>query len=127
MKKYYILIILLAIVLISSPVFTKDEPETQGNVILAPGMELKQVGTVNRLVPIGTRVIDKDGLVTTESMGEYVARGFIKTEKRMDAIEATLAEIKVSLQTLQGDIGELKQVEETLPKEIELLKEKKAE
>ena len=127
MKKYYIIIILLIVSFIGSPVFAKDEPKNQGHVTLAPGMELKQVGTVNRLVPIGTRVIDKDGLVTTESMGEYVARRFIETEKRMEAIEAVLADIKYTLLTLQQGVGQLKQILESLPQEAECTQEKTAE
>ncbi len=118
MKKYYIIIILLSIVLISSPVFTKTEPEDGGNVKLSPGMELKQIGTVNRLVPVDMRVVDKDGLVTTESMGEYVARRFIETENRFKVIENSLSKIKEVIQALQQEIIQLQDLIETLPKAV---------
>ncbi len=118
MKKYYIIIILLSIVLISSSAFTKSEPEDGGNVKLSPGMELKQIGAVNRLIPVDMKVVDKDGLVTTESMGEYVARRFIETEDHFKVIENSLSEIKEVIQALQQEMAQLQSLIETLPKAL---------
>jgi len=108
MRKYYIGILLFAIIFSSFLVYAKNKSEDETHVEVTPGMEIKQVGTVNRLVPIGTKVIDKDGLVTTESMGAYVSRRFIETGNRFDAIENTLVSIKETLQSIQQEIDQLK-------------------
>ncbi len=108
MKKYYIAILLFAIISSSFLVYAKNKTEDQGTVKVSPGMEIKQVGAVNRLVPIGTKIIDKDGLVTTESMGEYVSRRFIETGNRFDAIENTLTAMKETLQSIQQQIVQQK-------------------
>ncbi len=108
MKRYYILILLSAIIFSSFLVYAKNKPEDEEHVEVSPGMEIKRVGAVNRLVPIGTKVIDKDGLVTTESMGAYVSRRFIETGNRFDAIENTLAIMEETLQSIQYEIAQLK-------------------
>ncbi len=121
MKKYsfYAIFLILAfIILLASSMYAKNEPEQAGSVKISPGMELKQVGTVNRLVPIGTKVVDKNGLVTTESMGEYVARRFIETGKRFDTIENTLARVKTTLEGLQQEIDRLQKLSELLLQRI---------
>ncbi|MDP8296960.1 MAG: hypothetical protein RAP41_02105 [Candidatus Orphnella occulta] len=118
MKKYYIPILFLAIVFIGSPVFAGTEPENSGTVKLSPGMELKQIGTVNRLVPVDMKVVDKDGLVTTESMGEYVARRFIETEKHFNVIENSLAEIEKTLSLMQEEVEQFKGALKALPREL---------
>jgi hypothetical protein len=109
MKKYYVFILLSAIIFSSFLVYAKNKPGgDEEHVEVSPGMEIKRVGAVNRLVPIGTKVVDKDGLVTTESMGAYVSRRFIETGNRFDAIENTLAAMKETLQSLQYEIAQLK-------------------
>lgn len=111
MKMYNIFILLSAIIFLSSTVYAENEPEKDGYVEISPGMELKKIGTVNRLVPIGTKVVDKDGLVTAESMGEYVARRFIETDSRLEAIDSEISHIKETLQTLHQETDQLKEQE----------------
>jgi len=104
MKKYYIPILFLAIVFIGSPVFAGTEPENSGTVKLSPGMELKQIGTVNRLVPVDMKVVDKDGLVTTESMGEYVARRFIETKNISMLLRTLWQKLEKTLSLMQEEV-----------------------
>lgn len=102
MKRLYLFIALFTVIALSGIVQAKSKSEDESHVTLKPGMELKKIGSVNRLVPEGTRVVDKDGLVTTESIGEYVARRFTNVEARIKNIENRVSAIENELKSLDG-------------------------
>ncbi|MCF7887393.1 MAG: hypothetical protein K9L71_03160 [Candidatus Omnitrophica bacterium] len=52
-----------------------------------PGMEIISIGNVDYVVPEGTKVKKKDGIISVEGRSEYTARRFSEVEERIFALE----------------------------------------
>jgi len=49
------------------------------------GMDLLQVGATQVLVPAGTKIVRKDGLIILENIAEYVSRQVVYMNQRMQS------------------------------------------
>ncbi|MGE5197280.1 MAG: hypothetical protein ACM3IL_02115, partial [Deltaproteobacteria bacterium] len=94
MKKIFPLILIFAISLVLSGADDYGDQQQPQPYQLAPGMEIKKIGDVNLVVPVGTRVHQEGSLVVVEPLDEYTARKFIDIEKHFAALEARQQELK---------------------------------
>ena len=99
MKKIFIFFSILALIIIfPSVLIAKEETKEQD---IPTGMQIVEIGGANVLVPEGTKVRKKGGLIILESTSEYAAR-------------------KIS--DIEEQIGQLEKEDKRLEKEIEILK-----
>ena len=59
-----------------------------------PGMEVIEISGVKYIVPKGTEVRKKGGVLILEGHNEYVARRFSAIEERLGAVEREIEELK---------------------------------
>ncbi len=64
-------------------------------VIVPPGWELIRIQGVRYLVPKGTKIRKRGGVILlTEVVNEYLANRFVEFDKRLAAIEKELKQLK---------------------------------
>jgi hypothetical protein len=83
MKKVIILFTLTSILFAISFVIAQEEEIEQ----IPAGMEMIKVGATRLVVPRGTTVQKKGGLIILENINEYVARQLFALDARIQAIE----------------------------------------
>ncbi|MCG8432056.1 MAG: hypothetical protein MJA29_12905 [Candidatus Omnitrophica bacterium] len=83
-----------------------------GDDTVGPGMEVKNVGGVNVIVPRGARVHKEGSKIVFEDMGEYIGRvvdelqsRLERIEQEMDAQREEIEELKRKLRTEPGVKG----------------------
>jgi len=76
-----------------------EEEYLVGGIVVPPGMDVIKVGTANVLVPEGTQVFEKKGLITIETIGQYTARRLIEIEERFVAIETRVEVLEKAHET----------------------------
>ena len=81
---------------------SKENPE----LVVPPGMEVIEIGTVKYLVPIGTEVREGNGIVTLEGLDEYSGRRFVELEERLSAIEEKLEEVIKKIEEAKKEVGQ---------------------
>ena len=59
-----------------------------------PGMEVIEISGVRYIVPQGSEVRKKGGLIILEGHNEYVARRFLEFEQRIEAIEKKIEDLQ---------------------------------
>lgn len=52
-----------------------------------PGMEIISIGNVDYVVPKGTKIKKKDGIISLEGRFEYIARRFSEVEEKISLLE----------------------------------------
>ncbi|MCF7874064.1 MAG: hypothetical protein K9L84_03325 [Candidatus Omnitrophica bacterium] len=77
MKKIGAIILALNLVCLTLQADKKEAP---------PGMEIITIGSVDYVVPRGTKVKKKDGIVSLEGRHEYTARRFSEIEKEISEL-----------------------------------------
>jgi len=63
-------------------------------VIVPPGMEIIRIHGVSYLVPKGTKIKKRRGVITFEGVTEYLMNRFVDFDKRVAAIEKELKQLK---------------------------------
>lgn len=76
-----------------------QEKENKG---LAPGMEVIKIGGANVLVPEGTKVTKKGGLIILESTSEYTGRKVLEIEERIERLESKDNELQEEITKLSA-------------------------
>ncbi|MFC1514412.1 hypothetical protein ACFL5X_00735 [Candidatus Omnitrophota bacterium] len=94
------LTLLLAFLVMLSPVFTQDNDPYN----VPEGMELIEIGQTKVIVPQGTQVEKKGGLVLLEDINSYTARKISDLETRLGSIEARLKGLEEKLDGLERKI-----------------------
>jgi len=79
---------------------------------LRPGMQLRKIGGINAVVPEGTEIYERKGLLFIESPEEYAARRFKETEERFQKLEST---VKAFGEKIENLTKELQQKPESEP------------
>ena len=74
---------------------------------IPPGMEVITIGATRVVVPRGSRITKKGGLVILEGINEYVSRRLLDMEQSIKEIEAREHAIEETLQALQNMLDEL--------------------
>jgi demethoxyubiquinone hydroxylase (CLK1/Coq7/Cat5 family) len=70
-----------------------------------PGMDLLQVGATQVLVPAGTKITKKDGLIILENIAEYVARQIDHMNKQIDELKEENRSLKKELQAIRQSLS----------------------
>jgi sulfur relay (sulfurtransferase) DsrF/TusC family protein len=84
-------------------VFAQEDKEEK----VPAGMEVLKVGATNVLVPAGTKITKKDGLIILENTAEYTGR-------RIYVVEKELAEMKAKQEELVKEVERLKKILEEM-------------
>jgi len=79
------------------------------------GMDLLQVGATQVLVPAGTKIVRKDGLIILENIAEYVSRQVVYMNQRIDELKEENKSLKEELQIIRQSLLELKEKRQELP------------
>ncbi len=114
-----ILVILLLSILFASEAIAQDEksdslnnsaeysPNTvakdnPGKVTIPPGMELRKIGSLNLIVPEGSRIRKDRSQWIMEGPEDFAARSISEIKKRLDGIEKEQGELKKSIEELKA-------------------------
>jgi hypothetical protein len=73
-----------------------------------PGMEIISIGNVNHIVPKGTKVRKKDGVVTFEGRFEYISRKFNEVEEKISALKEENKILETKFEDLKKSIDSKK-------------------
>jgi FtsZ-binding cell division protein ZapB len=79
------------------------------------GMDLLQVGATQVLVPAGTKIVRKDGLIILENIAEYVSRQVVYMNKEIDELKEENKSLKEEIKTIRQALLELKEKAQELP------------
>jgi hypothetical protein len=95
-----------ASLLLPAACFSYDmEPAAEQGVTAPEGMIVYKVGDTNVIVPKGTRLTVKPGLIQIEPTEEFVARITERFEQRVLQLELELAELKAQMNSPLGGNG----------------------
>lgn len=72
-----------------------------------PGTEVVRIGNVDVVVPEGSRVRKRGGVMFFEDTGQYTGRRFYETDQRLAAIEAKQEELAKQIEELRAIIENL--------------------
>jgi len=75
---------------------------------LRPGMERKKIGSITTIVPEGTEIYEKNGLLIIESPEEYSARRFKEMESHFEKLEKRLLNAETDIEDIEIEVGRLK-------------------
>ena len=75
---------------------------------LSPGMEVKNVGGINVIVPQGTRVHKEGSQIVYEDLGEYLGRRFHELEQLVFVMQKEISRQSAQLEALRQDLEALK-------------------
>ncbi|MDD5731029.1 MAG: hypothetical protein PHN57_07910 [Candidatus Omnitrophica bacterium] len=111
MKKPVLFLLFCMLALPAASVFSADYgtgmEETanggQNGADVPQGMEILHVGPTRVLVPFGTKITRKDGLIILEGIDEYVARQLLQMREK-------IAELEKNQEILLNEIDNLKRV-----------------
>jgi len=79
--------------------------EENSSLTFAPGMESIEIGPgVSRLAPEGIKKQENKGLITLESIDEYIVRRFRKVEQRLDKLEKEIEKLKKAQEKKKGEV-----------------------
>lgn len=78
MRKISTIVLALGLICLSLQADDKKAP---------PGMEIISIGNVDYVVPKGTKIKKKDGVISLEGRFEYTARRFSEVEEKISALE----------------------------------------
>lgn len=81
----------------------KKEPAIE----VPAGMELRKVGTMKMIVPVGTQVQKKGSLVVMEGPDEYAARNIYEMGNRLTGLEARQTNVEKELESLRQAVVKL--------------------
>jgi len=84
---------------------------------LRPGMERKKIGSITTIVPEGTEIYERSGLLIIESPEEYSARRFKEMESRFEKLEKRLLEAETHIEDVEIEVSGLNDapIEESEP------------
>ncbi|MFH1189618.1 MAG: hypothetical protein V1682_02870 [Candidatus Omnitrophota bacterium] len=80
---------------------------------IPPGMELRKIGGISMIVPEGTQVSKKSGLVVMEGPDEFAARNIYEMRGRLMTLEERQHDVEKELNDLKETISKLQQKPET--------------
>ena len=82
-----------------------------GNATAAPppGMEVKNVGGINVIVPQGTRVHKEGSQIVYEDLGEYLGRRFYELTERLETLRGEQEKQSALLSQLQQEIEKIRE------------------
>ena len=86
----------------STETVVKDKP---GNVVVPPGMELRKIGSLNLVVPEGSRIRKDRSQWIMEGPEDFAARSISEIKKRLDDMEKEQKELKKSIEELKAASG----------------------
>ncbi|MFA5118108.1 MAG: hypothetical protein WC695_04545 [Candidatus Omnitrophota bacterium] len=86
--------------LFMTPVARAEEGE-----VPPPGMDLLQVGATQVLVPAGTKITRKDGLIILENIAEYVSRQIHDMNKQIEELKEENRSLKEELQAIRQSLS----------------------
>jgi hypothetical protein len=76
-------------------------------VIVPPGMEIIRIQGVRYLVPKGTKIRKRGGVILFEGVNEYMVNKFVDLDKRLAAIEMEIKQLKKVLGETQKGVDQL--------------------
>lgn len=79
----------------------QDYGRTQQNDDVPEGMTVYHIGSVNLIVPKGTRLSFKPGLITVENTTQYAARSTEEIGKRIDGLQHRIEALEKQVDTAQ--------------------------
>ena len=94
----------LVFLLSFSPLFAAEDD--RGDI--PEGMEVIEIGQTRVVVPKGSKIDKRGGLVLLENVDDYVARTISELEERVTDLESRLQGIEEKIEKLTGAIAELK-------------------
>ncbi|MDO8525575.1 MAG: hypothetical protein Q7S07_03705 [Candidatus Omnitrophota bacterium] len=68
---------------------------------LRPGMEIRNIGGINMVVPEGTQYYTEGSQLKMEEAGEYAARRFKDSDERFKKLEDRIRKMEKEVQNLQ--------------------------
>lgn len=106
--RFFLLIFILAFTFSAIYAHAQDD-KPEATIEVPPGMETKKVGQVNVVVPEGTEVRDKGGVIFIESTTQYVSRKFVEMEARFNQLETEQGKLKREIEQLIEAIDKIQQ------------------
>lgn len=103
MKKIKFILSVIIFIFFAAFVMAQEEDKKD----IPAGMEKRQIGGSEFLVPKDTKVSKKGDLVILEPAHEYVARKFEEMEERLIRIEAKEQEFDVEIGQIKETLAEL--------------------
>lgn len=79
----------------------------QPAIDVPPGMELREMGGINMLVPEGIKVRSIGSRLVMEEPEEYAARNIKEMKERISELESQQDQLKAEVDSLKGIISEL--------------------
>ncbi|MFH1753960.1 MAG: hypothetical protein ABH875_07230 [Candidatus Omnitrophota bacterium] len=98
-----ILALVLGAALVGTELCAKEEADA------APGMEIVTVGDTKLMVPKGTKVHERDGMIVVESVGAYAERKLTESEDRVNSIKASMSALQEKLEKLKETAADLQE------------------
>jgi len=74
------------------------------DVVIPPGMELKKIGSLNLVVPIGAQIRKDRSQWIMEGPEDFAARSISEIKARLDDMEKEQGELKKSIEELKESI-----------------------
>ena len=100
MKKIILIIVFL---FLASFAFGEESEKDK----VPQGMEILQVGKTELLVPAGTKMTKKDGLIVMENTAEYSGRRIAVMEEELAALKSRQAKLEEEVEMLKKELNEL--------------------
>lgn len=102
MRKIHLFLVSILVLTSILTITAKSE-----EVIVPPGMEIIRIQGVRYLVPKGTKIRKRGGVILFEGIDEYVVNRFVGFDKRLAAIEKEIEQLKKVLGETQKGVRQL--------------------
>lgn len=102
MRKIHLFLVSILVLTAILTITAKSE-----EVIVPPGMEIIRIDGVRYIVPKGTKIRKRAGVILFEGVDEYVVNRFVDFDKRLATIEIKIKQLKKVLGETQKGVHQL--------------------